>query len=59
MPDITRCEVGIYALQQLNGWLVIRVLRNEFPLNGEVKDFAFGLLDNCLQTIVTIPDYVN
>ena len=49
MPVITRCEVGIYALQEFDGWLVIRVLRYEFAVNGEVEDFAFGLFDCVLQ----------
>ena len=49
MPVITRSEVGIYALQEFNGWLVIRVLRYEFAVNGEVEDFAFGLFDCVLQ----------
>ena len=48
MSVITRCEVGIYALQQFNGRFVIRVLRHEFAVNGEVKDFTLNLLDSCL-----------
>ena len=59
MPVITRCEVGIDALQQFNGWLVIRVLRYKFAMNGKVKDFAFGLFDDGLQITFTIFDYVN
>jgi type I restriction enzyme M protein len=48
MPVITRCEVGIYALQQFNGWLVIRILRHEFAVNSKIEDFTFCLLDSCL-----------
>ena len=48
MPVITRCKIGIYALEQFDGRLIIRVLRDKFSVNGEVEDFAFGLLDDCL-----------
>ena len=48
MPVITRCKIGVYALEQFDGGLIIRVLGYEFSVNGEVKDFALGLLDDCL-----------
>ena len=59
MPVITRCEVGIDALQEFNGWLIIWVLRYKFPMNGKVKDFALGLFYYSLQITFTILDYVN
>ena len=45
MPVITRCEVGIYALEQFDGWFIIRVLGYEFSMNSKVKNLAFDLLD--------------
>ena len=48
MPVITRSEVGINALQQFNGWLIIWVLWSEFPMNSKVKNLAFGLFDGSL-----------
>ena len=48
MPVITRSEVGIYTLQQFDGWLIIWVLWYEFAMNSKVKDFALDLLDCCL-----------
>ena len=49
MPVITRCEVGIYAFQQFDSWLIVRILRHKFTVNGKVEDFGFGLFDYCLQ----------
>ena len=54
MPVITRCEVRIYALQEFNGWLIVRVLRHKFTVNGKVEDFGFGLFDYCLQIDFTL-----
>ena len=34
--------------QQFNGWLIIRILRYEFAVNGKVEDSAFSLFDSCL-----------
>ena len=59
MPVITRCEVGIYALQKFNGWLIVRILWHKFSVNGEVKDFTLSLLDSCLQIIFFILDNIN
>ena len=59
MPVITRCEVGINALQKFNGWLVIRVLWYEFTMNGEVEDFTLGLFDCSLQIRFSIFNDVN
>ena len=35
----------IDTFEQLAGRFVIRVLRNEFAMNGKVKDFTLGLFD--------------
>ena len=59
MPVITRCKAGIYTFQEFNGWFIIRILRYEFSMNGKVKNFVFGLLDNVLQIILPILDNIN
>ena len=59
MPVITRCEVGIYALEQFDGRLIIRVLGYKFSVNGEVKDFTFGLLYDALQVSFALLYLVN
>ena len=59
MPVITRCEIGIYTLQKINGRLVIRVLGNKFPVDGEVKNFALSLFDGCLQVVFVVLDNIN
>gem|GEM_PF-3501526 len=59
MPVITRCIVEIYALEQFDGRLIIRVLGYEFSVNGKVKNFALGLLDCGLQVSFTLFYLVN
>ena len=50
MPVITSdFSFRVDTFKQFRGWLVIRVLWHKFTVNGEVEDFAFGLLDDCLQ----------
>ena len=34
-------SLWIDAFEQFAGWLVIRVLRYKFAVNGEVEDFGF------------------
>ena len=55
MPVITSdfC-FRIDSFEQLRCRLVIRVLRNELAVNCQVKDFAFGLLNDCLQISLAV-----